>query len=270
MSSKPNPLPDDDPNQPVKPPALVPGRINRRDLLTGRIWKLFQRRVHPPLVMRYPKTRRDVSDGAGDNEVDTGNSQPSDNGPGGGTSGANIQVPTIGGISIGPIPLASPGPGASSRRVPVFRPPGAIAEEPFLAGCTRCSDCVDACPHTAIVHASQRIASIAGTPIIDPDVQPCLMCEDFPCITACKPGVLSQGVAKIMIGTARVTQHLCLAHHGTTCTVCSERCPVENAIEVKDGKPEVFEDACTGCGVCRYVCPAPENAILLMPTFVRV
>ncbi|WP_236625063.1 4Fe-4S binding protein [Rhodopirellula sp. SWK7] len=38
---------------------------------------------------------------------------------------------------------------------------------------------------------------------------------------------------------------------------------------VTDGKPTVVEDACTGCGVCRYVCPAPENAILLMPALAR-
>ncbi len=31
----------------------------------------------------------------------------------------------------------------------------------------------------------------------------------------------------------------------------------------------VNEETCTGCGVCRYVCPAPENAILLMPAFSR-
>jgi ferredoxin-type protein NapG len=24
-------------------------------------------------------------------------------------------------------------------------------------------------------------------------------------------------------------------------------------------------EACTGCGVCQFVCPAPHNAVLLMP-----
>lgn len=157
---------------------------------------------------------------------------------------------------------------ARRRTIPVLRPPGAIDEESFLAGCTRCQDCGKACPHDAIRLAPERLREAAGTPIIDADRAACLMCADFPCIAACEPGVLTHDVAKMM-GTAKITEHLCLAHHSTTCTVCSERCPVDGAIQVERGKPVIDEQVCTGCGVCRYVCPAPENAILLMPTFLR-
>jgi MinD superfamily P-loop ATPase len=94
------------------------------------------------------------------------------------------------------------------------------------------------------------------------------MCEDFPCIAACDEGVLTTLIPAAM-GTARVTEQSCIAHHGTTCTVCSERCPVSGAITLADGKPTIHESICTGCGVCRYVCVAPENAILLMPAFLR-
>ena len=157
---------------------------------------------------------------------------------------------------------------ARRRTIPVFRPPGAIDEPSFLAGCTRCDECRKACPQDAIVLAPQRLREAAGTPTIEADHQACIMCEDFPCIAACEPGVLTSLIPPTM-GTAKVTEHLCLPHHGTTCTVCSERCPVEDAINVTDGKPTVDESTCTGCGMCRYVCPAPENAILLMPAFVR-
>ncbi|MCA9264659.1 MAG: 4Fe-4S binding protein, partial [Planctomycetales bacterium] len=148
------------------------------------------------------------------------------------------------------------------------RPPGAIDEHSFLAGCTRCELCMEACPHQAIVHAPERLRAAAGTPMIDVDRQPCLMCADFPCIAACEPGVLTHQVPKMM-GTARITEQLCLPYNGSPCTTCEERCPVEHAIEVHDEKPRVSENHCTGCGVCRAVCPAPENAILLMPTFLR-
>ncbi|QDT67481.1 quinol dehydrogenase periplasmic component [Planctomycetes bacterium MalM25] len=155
------------------------------------------------------------------------------------------------------------------RTIPVFRPPGAIEEAEFLAGCTRCGDCITACPYDAIHNAPERLGErVAATPIIEADTQACLMCEDFPCIASCEPGVLTDRIPPVM-GTAVVTEHLCLAYHHTTCTVCSERCPVEGAILLTDGKPTVIEAACTGCGVCRYVCPAPENAILLMPAFAR-
>ena len=252
-----------DPGQPER------GGISRRDFVQGRFWRSFRlnrstsdsdlgdsnlsdssqadrpeeapvkppRRV--PLVMRYPKTLREV--GASD-------------------------------LDASPQAEAIPATEARRRTIPVFRPPGAIDEPSFLDGCTRCDECRKACPHDAIVHApihtNGRLRGIAGTPIIQADHQACLMCEDFPCIAACEPAVLTSRVPPRM-GTAVVTQHLCLAHHGTTCTVCSERCPVENAIEVTEGKPTVNESVCTGCGVCRYVCPAPENAILLMPTFLR-
>jgi len=225
--------------------------LSRRDFVRGRFWRALglgrssaakqqpkQSADRPALVMRYPKTLGEVS--VGDF------------------------------VASEPDPENAPLPEAAQRRrsIPVLRPPGAVEEEQFLAGCTKCNKCIEACPHEAITLAPARLREAAATPMLDPDRSPCMMCDDFPCIAACEPGVLTRTVPKMM-GTAKVTEHLCLAHHGTTCTVCSERCPVEGAIDIADGKPRVNEKVCTGCGVCRYVCPAPENAILLMPTFLR-
>lgn len=220
---------------------------SRRAFLQGRIWKLLPPAQFAPLVTRLPWLKEPKPD-----EQATPVGKPR----------------SIGGINIDPVPPTDLGIKSAPRTIPVFRPPGAVDELQFLAGCTKCGDCITACPYQAIRKASSRLGQVAGTPIIEPDVQACLMCEDFPCITSCKPGVLTRSVPPVM-GTARVTPQLCLAYHHTTCTVCSERCPVENAIHVDDGKPTIDEDICTGCGVCRYVCPAPENAILLMPAFAR-
>lgn len=150
------------------------------------------------------------------------------------------------------------------KSFPVLRPPGAIEESAFLDGCTRCNACVEMCPHDAITHAPARFRRAAGTPMIDPIKSPCRMCDDFPCIAACEPNVLRMAMPKKM-GIARIDIFTCLAHTGSFCTVCSEHCPVEQAIEVINGKPRIMEDTCTGCGVCQHVCPAPANAILLMP-----
>jgi len=167
-------------------------------------------------------------------------------------------------------PSASPStPESQSRRqaFPVLRPPGAIAEATFLAGCTRCGDCIRVCPHQAIRLAPERLRVAAGTPIIDPAEQPCLMCVDTPCITACSPGVLKRPASAAVprIGVARISTVDCLAHQGTTCSSCSERCPVEGAIKLTRGRPQVVAEACTGCGICQHVCPAPRNAVLVMP-----
>jgi len=163
----------------------------------------------------------------------------------------------------------APRPGLGARRtIPVLRPPGAIDEPTFLRDCTRCDACLDACPHDAIIRAPDRFREAAGTPMIDPMRAPCRMCEDFPCIEACEPGVLSDLVAPVM-GTARIQKQTCIAHQGGFCSACWEQCPVEGAIRVEGGKPTVVESACTGCGVCQHVCPAPTNAVLLMPALTR-
>jgi len=148
--------------------------------------------------------------------------------------------------------------------LPIHRPPGAVDEVAFLAGCTRCNECIKACPVNAIVHAPSRFREAAGTPMIDPAVAGCVMCPDTPCITACKPAVLRLD-RPLKMGVAWIQNLACLAHTGSFCSVCSERCPVENAIEVKAGKPRIREDICTGCGTCASVCPAPTNAIVIMP-----
>jgi Pyruvate/2-oxoacid:ferredoxin oxidoreductase delta subunit len=55
----------------------------------------------------------------------------------------------------------------------------------------------------------------------------------------------------------------CLAYQGSFCSVCYERCPVPNALQLNEGMPRVVLEVCTGCGVCHDVCPAPENAVLI-------
>ena len=64
---------------------------------------------------------------------------------------------------------------------------------------------------------------------------------------------------------AQIQTDACLAHRSTLCTVCSERCPEPGAIRVEHGKPSVSLEACTGCGTCRDVCPAPYNAVIIVP-----
>jgi Pyruvate/2-oxoacid:ferredoxin oxidoreductase delta subunit len=49
------------------------------------------------------------------------------------------------------------------------------------------------------------------------------------------------------------------------CQRCLEHCPEAGAIFLEHGLPMVLDAACTGCGVCRDVCPAPDNAVLLLP-----
>lgn len=160
---------------------------------------------------------------------------------------------------------------ATGRRhasFPLLRPPGALAEPDFLLACTRCGDCIEACPHDAIRPASPRLREAAGTPLVEPREAPCLLCEDFPCVAACEPGALRDD-ALVALGTARVQPLDCLNRLGSPCSVCVERCPVPGAISLAGNVPQVNEALCTGCGQCQHVCPAPENAILMLPSTRR-
>lgn len=67
-----------------------------------------------------------------------------------------------------------------------------------------------------------------------------------------------------MTKVAVIQGRFCLAYT-SICTVCSERCPVEGAMKVENGIPTVVADLCTGCGICHDVCPAPTNAVLVIP-----
>ncbi len=49
------------------------------------------------------------------------------------------------------------------------------------------------------------------------------------------------------------------------CSTCTERCPVPGAMKKERGLPVVVADVCTGCGICQEVCPAPRNAVLMIP-----
>lgn len=162
------------------------------------------------------------------------------------------------------VPPPDPADGSSQMVVPLLRPPHAVDEQSFLAGCTRCNKCIEACPHDAIGIAPDRFRSAAGTPYIEPLAAPCWMCPDTPCVPVCEPGVLSFAVPRKM-ADAVIQEHDCLAHQDTFCTVCLEQCPIEGAITFENNVPIIHQETCTGCGVCQHVCPAPINAIMILP-----
>jgi MauM/NapG family ferredoxin protein len=142
-----------------------------------------------------------------------------------------------------------------------LRPPGALPEHAFLAACTRCNDCVAACPKWAVRKAGHELGpGLEGTPIILPAEQPCWMCKDMPCIPACEAGALRplERPSDARMGTIEIRMGDCYAAQGSICETCAERCPTRpKAIRVAFGQaPELDLALCTGCGVCAWLCPA--------------
>jgi len=144
-----------------------------------------------------------------------------------------------------------------SRRY--FRPPGALPEMGFLAACTRCGACVDVCPPHAIITVSSNGGLAAGTPYIDPTVQPCTVCATMPCAAACPTAALdvpANGWAGYRIGLLEFHPERCITFQGTPCRVCADACPVgESALAMDEaGHPVLRWEGCVGCGVCARVC----------------
>jgi ferredoxin-type protein NapG len=152
-----------------------------------------------------------------------------------------------------------------------IRPPGARAEHEFLNVCSRCANCVHACPVNAIqLDYSSRTAG--GAPYIDPDNSACVMCDGLSCMSQCPSSALMLVPREeIDIGTAEWNSGLCLRTvTGEPCTMCTDHCPVGTlALEVIDNHIIVHEDHCTGCGACQNNCPTNPKSITVTPKSQR-
>ena len=156
-----------------------------------------------------------------------------------------------------------------SARTVWLRPPGAISEKTLVESCIRCGACVEACPADAIFALDKSVGEAVGTPVVDPDRAPCVVCDGLKCTTVCPSGALLPlvGPGDITMGAAEVYAALCVRSRGETCTLCVDRCPMgERAIRFPDdGPPDVSASGCVGCGVCQFVCPTDPKAIVVNP-----
>ncbi len=145
--------------------------------------------------------------------------------------------------------------GRSTPRAQI-RPPWALAESNFIERCTRCNDCLKACP-TGIL-----IAGDGDFPTVDFSRGECTFCGD--CVAACRPDALvKQGddlpawAIKAIIGDG------CLPKQGVECRVCGDFCDTRAIrFPLRQGGsplPVITSAQCTGCGAC--VAPCPVTAI---------
>ena len=105
-----------------------------------------------------------------------------------------------------------------TKRVPLLRPPGAISERQFLQACSHCDECIHACPKDAILRAPKKMGFLVfNTPYIDPLRNPCVMCTDLPCISACPDEALLpvQNLTDVNMGYAILDKKKCQAYGDT-------------------------------------------------------
>ncbi len=152
---------------------------------------------------------------------------------------------------------------------PLLRPPGALPEAEFLNTCLRCGSCVEACPAEAIFGCKNGDPETNDTPVIDPDLAACVVCDELSCMKSCPSGALRlvESPELIRMGLARVRAELCVRTGGEDCRICVEQCPMGvRALKLLDaGPPKVLTSGCVGCGVCQHVCPTTPKAIQIEP-----
>ncbi len=176
-------------------------------------------------------------------------------------------------ISAGIVKSAA-GKVASNRQV--IRPPGAKAEQEFLATCIKCGECMRVCL-TNVLHPTLLEAGLEGmwTPKLVPrrDAEEggcprlCNLCTRV-CPSEAIRYLSLEEKAQFKIGLAHLDRNHCLPWaKDKPCTVCYDYCPYYAIrLETRDGLryPYVIDDKCTGCGICEHRCPVQGSAIIVV------
>ncbi len=145
-------------------------------------------------------------------------------------------------------------------------PPGAQSPVDFTTKCTKCYNCVGACSHESlrVIHESNH--PVDGYPVIIPREEPCYLCDEFLCISACTPKALTMDNTHLALGRLNLNEQTCLAFNNHYCFTCVNNCPETGEAIYSDklGRPVIVEDKCTGCGICINVCPSENPGIRII------
>lgn len=148
-----------------------------------------------------------------------------------------------------------------------FRPPGALAEDDFLARCIHCFLCQDVCP-PGCIQMKPDSEPDRHTPFIIHRSKACTLC--LKCGEICPTGALQPLAAKedVRMGVAAIDESLCVSHLRTgVCGACFTACPLRGDAITQGlyNAPYMHPEHCTGCGLCEEVCIVPYRAIRVYP-----
>ncbi|MFK5895012.1 MAG: ferredoxin-type protein NapF [Pseudomonadota bacterium] len=139
-----------------------------------------------------------------------------------------------------------------------IRPPWAVSEQQFTELCTRCDECISACPEKIIVRGD------GGFPEVKFIDSGCDLCED--CLNVCQTQALSRisDDTPAWLHKVKITKQ-CLPLQGVICRTCHEACDEEailfDLVAGQVSVPQINFDNCNGCGFCIAMCPVDSIVI---------
>lgn len=159
-----------------------------------------------------------------------------------------------------------------SRGTRLIRPPGAVEERAFLAGCIRCCRCQDACEPGAIRFFTEAQGEHYHTPYVDPSIRACTLC--MKCTQVCPTGVLrpmeTDQKAEVAMGTVELETDRCLSYKAKARYEIRALTPWKRpTLSLEPDKPPAGPEEPLErrgpCGECFMFCPVRRRAIKLEP-----
>lgn len=142
-----------------------------------------------------------------------------------------------------------------------LRPPGGQDYEQFLGACIRCDRCRSACDREAITVCTVSDGIVnARLPRMSFQFGYCDMCDgEYKCIKACPTHALAPFDAEAdKIGVAEIDPDECLTYilSGKCDARCVGACQWEALWLDEQGRLQIDQDKCNGCGACQFLCPS--------------
>ncbi|PJG59750.1 ferredoxin-type protein NapF [Aeromonas cavernicola] len=133
---------------------------------------------------------------------------------------------------------------------PVVQLPWSVDWSAFVSGCTRCGDCLTACPEQIVVLGE------GGYPTVDFLRGECTFCQQ--CATVCKAPLFRPTTEAPWRYKAHI-EASCLASAQVFCQRCQDSCEPRAIRFIPElGRvptPTVDDQRCNGCGACVQDCP---------------
>ncbi len=152
-----------------------------------------------------------------------------------------------------------------------IRPPGSVEPVLYNILCSRCGNCIKACPTNIIIPDSDFHKPLSWmTPVISFRSGYCLETCNL-CGKVCPTGAITLfsigAKGSLYMGIARITTDNCYLSNNRECIKCREACKYD-AVEFLPGSnvlimlPSIDNQKCVGCGACEVVCPADCITVL--------